>query len=55
MDEHPELDRHFNKKMLLNVLGHNVKDNSFYEQMEIILVFLRHTGLIDVKIKTINS
>lgn len=55
MDEHPELDRHFNKKMLLNVLGHNVKDNSFYEQMEIILAFLRHTGLIDVKIKTINS
>lgn len=41
--------------MLIDILGHNKNDTSYYELMELILGFLTFEGLIKINIKTITT
>lgn len=53
--QHPELPQHFNKSTLLSIMGHSVHDTSMYCDLELYLAFLSYWGLIDVRIKTVDS
>lgn len=55
INQHKELDQHFNKATLISILGHAVNDTSQYKRMEVYLAMLQHWELIDVRYKIVES
>ena len=47
--QHQELDQWFNKATLIAILDHNIKDASYYAQIELYLGFLSYWKLVEFK------
>lgn len=53
--QHQELEQWFNKATIIAILDHNIKDSSYYPQIELYLGVLSYWGLVTLQVEVRNE